>query len=250
MCLQLLELDRENGDFLGQLERWGLDYEVVLTADHGGLDIPERLQAKGVADAAWVDQSLSPESLGQAVAASTGLNSPVIAFGGPSGDVFIDPALRGADRTKALNALLAAYRAHPQVEAVFAKDEIAHVAVPSGDPKGWSLIQRVRASFDADRSGDLYVVLKAHIMPITDTTRYVATHGSPWDYDRRVPILFWRKGMPASSRNDAADTVDIMPTLAAGIGLPIAPDSVDGHCLNGVPGISCPVDASNAGRGR
>ena len=36
-----------------------------------------------------------------------------------------------------------------------------------------------------------------------------------------------------------ADTVDIMPTLAALIGLPLARGSVDGHCLEGTPAF-CP----------
>jgi hypothetical protein len=151
-----------------------------------------------------------------------------------------------------MDTLLAIYRAHPQVEAVFTKDQLARTPMPSGNPVTWSLIQRVRASFDAERSGDLYVVLKPHITPIADTTRYVATHGSPWDYDRRVPILFWRSGTTASARNDPADTVDIMPTLSAMIGLPVAAGSIDGHCLSGVPGASCPTStgASSIERGR
>ena len=241
MCLQLLALDRELGDFFARLDSWGIDYWVTLTADHGGLDIPERLQAKGVADAAWVDIGLSAERLGQQVAQSANLKGPVIIFGGPSGDIYLDPALSTADRGKAMGALLAAYRAHPQVEAVFAKDEIARSASPSGPPDRWTTLQRVRASFDPERSGDLYVVLKPHIQPIADTSRYVSTHGSPWDYDRRVPIVFWRKGMPQAERNDSIETADIMPTLAATLGLAVDQDSIDGKCLAGVFGVNCPT---------
>ena len=249
MCLQLLALDRELGDFLGRLDSWGIDYAVALTADHGALDIPERLRAKGVAGAAWIDPALSPERLGQQIAAGTKLKGPVIAFGGPSGDIFLDPALSAADRARAKEALLAAYRAHPQVEAVFTSDEIARTGVPSGSPAAWSLIQRVRASFDPERSGDLYVVLKPHIQPISDTSRYVATHGSPWDYDRRVPILFWRRGISSSPSESAVDTVDIMPTLAAMIGIALAPGSVDGRCLATV-GVCAPAEAGGGQRGR
>ena len=241
MCLQLLELDREIGDFLTRLDGWGLDYAVVLTADHGGLDIPERLRARGIAEAAWVDPALTAERLGRTIAAKTGLSGPVIAFGGPSGDIFLDPALSAEDRTKARTALLAAYRAHSQVEAVFTKEQIAQTALAAGPPDRWSLLERVRASFAPDRSGDLYVVLKSHIQPITDTSRYVSTHGSPWDYDRRVPMLFWRRGMSAAASDAAVDTVDIMPTLAAMIGLPLAPGSVDGRCLASV--AACPASA-------
>ena len=247
MCLQLLALDREIGDFLARLDGWGLDYAVVLTSDHGGLDIPERLRAKGVAGAAWIDRALTSGPLGQQVAAAANVKGPVIVSGGAGGDVYIDPALTGAERTRARNALLAAYRAHPQVEAVFTKDEIARAPLPSGDPVRWPLIARVRASFDAERSGDLYVALKPHIQPIADTSRYVSTHGSPWDYDRRVPILFWRPGVAASSVERPVETVDIMPTLAAMIGLPLAPNSIDGECLAGVPAVVCPaLTASSA----
>ncbi len=42
MCLQLIELDRELGDFFRLLDSRGIDYAVVLTADHGGKDVPER----------------------------------------------------------------------------------------------------------------------------------------------------------------------------------------------------------------
>ena len=74
----------------------------------------------------------------------------------------------------------------------------------------------------------------------TDTSHgAVATHGSPWDYDRRVPILSWRAGFRGATVNTPADTVDIMPTLAALIDLPLAPGTVDGHCLDGTPAF-CP----------
>ena len=239
MCLQLLSLDRDLGDFFGRLDQWGIDYAVVLTSDHGGLDIPERLRAKGVAGAAWIDRALTAERMGQQVAAASNLKGPVIAFGGPSGDIYVDPALTGADRVRATSALLAAYRAHPQVEAVFTRDEILRAPQPSGPADRWPLIQRVRASFDPARSGDLYVVLKPHIQPIADTSRYVSTHGSPWDYDRRVPVVFWRKGMTPANRAEAVEVADIMPTLAAMIGLALPPGSVDGKCLS-VAGVACP----------
>ena len=55
MCLQMLSLDRDLGDFLAFLDREVGDYAVVLTADHGGKDIPERERAAGVTGAARAD---------------------------------------------------------------------------------------------------------------------------------------------------------------------------------------------------
>ena len=78
MCLQLLELDRDLGDFLAVLDRWGLDYAVALTADHGGLDIPERLRLHGVADAARIDPALTPKAVG-ARSRERGSPGPILA---------------------------------------------------------------------------------------------------------------------------------------------------------------------------
>jgi predicted AlkP superfamily pyrophosphatase or phosphodiesterase len=40
MCIQLAQLDATLGSFFNVLDRTGVDYEVVLTADHGGNDLP------------------------------------------------------------------------------------------------------------------------------------------------------------------------------------------------------------------
>jgi predicted AlkP superfamily pyrophosphatase or phosphodiesterase len=87
------------------------------------------------------------------------------------------------------------------------------------------------------------VLLRPRVTPIAEPgATYVATHGSPWDYDRRVPILFWRRGMNGFEQPLSVETVDIMPTLAALIGLPLAPGSVDGRCLDLVSGPASSCD--------
>ena len=238
MCLNLFELDREIGDFLSFLDSTGVDYAVVLTADHGGQDLPERLRLHGVPDAQRVDPGLQASAIGKTIGAKLGLAGPVL-LGGNFGDIWLDRSLPAADRQRVLDEAVRLYRASPQVEAVFTKDEIASTPMPASTPDKWSLIERVRAGFDPRRSGDLFVVLKPHVTPIAVARDSVATHGSPWDYDRRVPILFWRPGFRGATVQAPADTVDIMPTLAALIELPLAAGSVDGHCLEGTPAF-CP----------
>ncbi|EGY02547.1 type I phosphodiesterase/nucleotide pyrophosphatase [Nitrospirillum viridazoti Y2] len=88
------------------------------------------------------------------------------------------------------------------------------------------------------------VFLKPRITAIAaKPPTYIATHGSPWDYDRRVPILFWRKGITGFEQPLSVETVDIMPTLAALVGFKLAPGDVDGRCidLDGGPGDTCPA---------
>jgi predicted AlkP superfamily pyrophosphatase or phosphodiesterase len=239
MCLQLTELDREIGDFLGVLDSRGIDYAVVLTADHGGKDVPERERLAGVADAARVDPALNAKAIGAKLAQQLGIPGPGLLGSSSFGDIYIDHSLPAIDQQRLLAAALAAYRAHPQVEAVFTADQIAAAPHPTGAPDKWSEIERLRASYYPGRSGDFLVILKKDITPIADTRGVVATHGSLWDYDRRVPILFWRPGLAGSTVQQAVDTVDIMPTLAAQIGFDVAPGSVDGRCLP--EAASCPA---------
>ena len=241
MCLQLLSLDRDLGDFVRQLDSRQLDYAVVLTADHGGNDIPEREREAGTTDAARVDPALFPAAAGRVIGASLGLPGPVLIGDAPFGDIYLDRALSPRDRQRAETAALTLYRSHPQVAAVFTAAQLKRTPPPRSPPDRWTLIERARASFDAERSGDLVVLLKSRITPIAQTKGYVATHGSAWDYDRRVPILFWRPGMTARPSEAVVETVDIAPTLAAWIGLPIEHGAVDGKCLTGVPGIACPT---------
>ena len=242
MCLQLLALDRELGNFLGALDARGIDYAVTLTADHGGLDVPERMRIDGGdKGAARVDPRLSSGTMGLKLVNQLGLSGFGLLGDGPFGDIYVDHSLPAAQQKRLHAAAVAAYRKHPQVEAVFAGAQLAATPLATTPPDQWTLIQRARASYYPGRSGDLIVLLKRDITPISETSRYVATHGSAWDYDRRVPILFWRRGMAASNSETSVETVDIMPTLAAWVGLPLAPGAVDGKCLDGVVGVSCPA---------
>jgi hypothetical protein len=237
MCLQLLALDRSLGDFFDRLDATGVDYVAMLTADHGGHDVPERAREQAAPDAARVDAALAPGEVAKRIAARHRLTGPVLFGDGPFGDMYVDPKLKPAQRRRALAEAVSFYRAHPQVAAVFTKAELQAAPNPSGPPDEWTLLQRAKASFDPERSGDFVVLLKPRVTPIaTPGKGYVATHGSPWDYDRRVPILFWRKGMQGFEQPLPVETVDILPTLAPLIGLTVAAGSIDGRCLDLVEG--------------
>lgn len=243
-CIQVDRLDRELGAFFDRLDSQGLDYVVVLTADHGGHDLPERHRQNAMSMEQRVDSALLPGALAAAVASSTGISRKLIYADGPAGDLYFDRTLTATERAKVEKATLALLRAHPQIETVFTKAQLAATPSPSGPPESWSLLQEARASFDPERSGDLLVLLKPRVTPISDPVKgYVATHGSPWDADRRVPILFWRKGMRHFEQPLGVETVDIMPTLAALVRLPLSGAEIDGRCLDLVAGEgdSCPA---------
>jgi arylsulfatase A-like enzyme len=77
------------------------------------------------------------------------------------------------------------------------------------------------------------MLLDRAVVPIPTTNLgYVSTHGSAWDYDRRVPLLFWRKGMNGFEQPAPVETVDIAPTLTAVLDLQVPGDAYDGRCLD------------------
>ncbi|WP_239017714.1 alkaline phosphatase family protein [Sphingomonas aracearum] len=241
MCLQLASLDHTIGQFLNALDATGVDYEVVLTADHGGHDAPERHQQRAMPRDARVSDNISAEDMGKAIGAALKLKGPVLY--NSEGNIFVDPALLPRQRALVLAEAKKRFQALPQVAAALTRAEIEKTALATTPPETWTLAERVRASYDAKRSGDIVLLLKPRVVPIPKPgPGYVATHGSPWDYDRRVPILFWRRGLTGFEQPLSVETVDIAPTLAATIGLPMP--GVDGRCLDldGGPGSTCPAE--------
>ncbi|ALJ14339.1 alkaline phosphatase family protein [Sphingopyxis macrogoltabida] len=236
MCLQIMGLDRELGDFFARLDATGIDYAVALTADHGGHDIPERNRQNGWPAATRVDTAINPDAIAKSVAEKLGLPEPLLYSDGPFGDMYLAKSLTAAQRKAAMAEFIARFRAFPQVEAVVTGEELAARPISKEAPDNWSMLDKLRASYNAQRSGDFIVVLKPRVTPIADTSRYVATHGSVWDYDRRVPMLFWRKGLAGFEQTNAVMTVDILPTLASLIGLTVDASKIDGRCIDLISG--------------
>lgn len=237
MCLQVTAIDAMLGRFFEQLDKTGVDYLVALTADHGGHDLPERSGQNAIDDARRIDKALTLAAVNSALADRTGIKGPLLLGDGLAGDLYLRRDLSSAEKRRALTEALALLRAHPQAAAVLTHDELAAAPEPSGPPEAWSLLDEAKASFDPERSGDLVLLLKPRVTPIADPAHgTVATHGSPWDYDRRVPILFWRKGIVPFEQPLGVETVDITPSIAAIIGLSLPKGEIDGRCLDLIAG--------------
>ncbi|HWK35466.1 MAG TPA: alkaline phosphatase family protein [Sphingomonas sp.] len=257
MCDHLGRLDRALGDFLDRVFDVAPDALVVVTADHGGSDMPERLRETGYPDARRLESPAFLRALNDSVAAELGLgfapfvvtergyNIDQLYFASPAGGAFT-PALQA----RAVAAALTWLRARPEVVAAHARTELLADPRPANPwPEGLTLRQRMAESAYPGRSGDIVVAYQplASIIPPTPGF-YLGGHGTPWDYDRRVPIIFLSRAIPAQERPFAVETVDIAPTIAAIIHLP-APAGLDGRCLP-VPGLTDCADGDAAAPNR
>jgi len=87
-----------------------------------------------------------------------------------------------------------------------------------------------RNSLDPSRPPDLVIQVTEGCLIGVETTG--TTHGTPYLYDRAVPVLLWGSGVLAGVDTRDAASVDLAPTLAARLGIAAPPD-LDGKDLLG-----------------
>ncbi|HRL06702.1 MAG TPA: alkaline phosphatase family protein [Brevundimonas diminuta] len=233
MCEQMLRLDTALGVLMDKLSTVPGGAIVVLTADHGGSDFPERSAVEGYPHAGRVDRALQPR-VNAALKARFGLDAdPVVSSAG--GFVIVDKDRKSLPeplRSQVLAAAIELLNAEPQVALAVARDELLAEPVPNSiNPEDLNVRERLRLSAVAGRSPD---ILRAWQPGLTGQGRVggaISSHGSPWDYDRRVPIVFWWPGAEGQERFLPMRTIDIAPTLANLIG--VQPDGpIDGRCMD------------------
>nr|WP_295108804.1 alkaline phosphatase family protein [uncultured Caulobacter sp.] len=243
MCDQIARLDERLGAFLKSLDKVKGGVLVVLAADHGAADFAERLHDEGydserVLGRPWV------AGLNKQLRADLGLSwDPLMADGGIDQIYVVGADGRAAsitDRARVTAAALVLIKRDPAVADAFDSNVILTMEAAPADayPEEISVAERVRRSAYPGRVGDILIAFKPNRVPATAGATYVSTHGSPWDYDRRVPILFWWKGATPHERVLPLDTVDIAPTIAAATGVK-PPVDVDGVCRPLVYGQAC-----------
>jgi len=239
MCAQVHALDRSLGVFLERIRQLHVPYMVVLTADHGSVDAPERLIEQGI-PAQRVDAAKFLAGLNGDLKQKLNLASDPIAAVDVQ-ELYIKSSAGPEVLPRVRDEAVSWVRQQPSVEAVFTRDQVAAAVPPPGKSAAdLTIPERLNESYEAERAADIFVVFKKYAtlgMP-TPPYLYVAGHGSPWDYDRQVPLLFWWPGVRGATSPAAAETVDIAPTLASIIG--IAPPPVDGRCLTQVAACIAP----------
>ena len=100
-----------------------------------------------------------------------------------------------------------------------------------GEASGDAIETLYRNSFYPPRSQHLIVQIKKH--HYVDRAQGSTGHGSPYDYDRHVPIMFLGGSIPSGRFSEPAGLVDVAPTLARIIGVPMPPET-DGRLLEEV----------------
>ncbi len=235
MCDQMHRLDAALGTFLDRVAQVPGGALVVLTADHGGNDFPERQSTRGFSEARRGDPALLGR-INAGLRDEFDLDVDPLSYGG-SGLMVVGAeniALPQPLRARVAAAAVARLRAEPTVAGAWTIEEALTAPAPAFDasPEELSLLEREHVGAVAGRSPDIVLALQPGTTPGPGRAGLsVAGHGTPWDYDRRVPIIFWSPGGTGQERYLPIRTIDIAPTLARAMALE-TPQDLDGRCLD------------------
>jgi hypothetical protein len=209
---QLLRLDRLLGAFIDSVYRMRDSSRVVfaLSADHGVGRIPE-IAARTQRPPPYRVDVVAPARAFHAKLLSLGLDTSDIEIGVRT--VRIQKAARGT-KGREIDAALAAYAAElRRIPGVARVDRLRDLS--DRDTLADPIARRWSHQF-ADTST---IELVTTLTPSSIYGRIVATHGSPYDYDSHVPVIFYGAPFRPGRYTDFVRTVDLAPTLAAVAGV-------------------------------
>jgi predicted AlkP superfamily pyrophosphatase or phosphodiesterase len=195
---------------------------IVITSDHGVVPFPELMQRRNPRlHARRLDPALIQAAAEQALRARYGVprrpgyvDQPtwIMYEGWPwlylNLEGLRDKRIRVRDAERVAQR---AVRRVPGVDRAITATELARLR-SSGSHT------RAELSFYPGRSGNVYYELAPYV--VAEPKPEGTTHGSPWEYDTHVPLLWFGAGIRPGMFRDAVSMADLAPTLSALLGIP------------------------------
>ena len=213
----LYRLDQELGDFFDSLddlvgkERW----MVALSGDHGAPNVPEYQQEIGA-----IGSRIRTEEIGTLLDAVRML----------AGQDFESAQIRSERVAEFVerHAFVADVMTPAELIGLMPADALVMLFRNSYRPDRVPRFPLFSFSTGASALGEIGLAVRLIEGAIIDLNPVV--HGSPYSYDRHVPLIFMGPGISPGASNEDAHTTDMAPTLAALAGIPF-PEGLDGRPL-------------------
>jgi len=219
-----IKLDLYLGNFIEFLDtQVGLENILfTLTADHGGLPLPEYLAEKGEEGGrinrehmkealTWVDDEIE-ESFGKGLYHRDG------------GNFYLDMDKIKKTNTKpdTIYNIIEKYLTKVEgIDRMINKQKI----LESKDTVG--LVQRFKNMIDPEMTPEIFPLVSRGYL----YRRMGTSHGSPYDYDTHVPLIFSREDFRRRKKTTRRATVDIAPTIAKYLDVEV-PEYCDGQVID------------------
>lgn len=207
-----LDLDSEIANLLMQFDKYvgNNNYLLFLTADHGAVPNPHYLESKGQAGGIILVEDLKKDLAAMAGDApgkerllldcceQIKFNSALIQSGNLNRD-----------------SLTAAF-----VDYLSMHQGIGEVVTASELSQGkfnYGIKQKLQNGFYPSRNGDILFTVKPNW--IIWHTKTGTTHGTPYEYDTHVPLIFYGTGVKPGKQDVQVKITDIAPTVSALLGM-------------------------------
>ncbi len=202
-----IRTDRAIGQLLDRVDKLvGLQHTIVaLTADHGVAPVPESLTERALPGGRMTNKELFG-AIEQALTLRFGEGKWLMATAGSS--PYLNYSLiadKQLDATEVRRVAAAAAMAVPHVARVYTRDQLLR-----GEVANDLIGSRVLRGFNAQRSGDLEIILEPYWMRQATGT----THGSPYNYDAHIPLILMGRGVKPGRYAGRVALNDLAPTLA------------------------------------
>ncbi len=204
-----LRLDREIARLLATLDKevGKGKYVLFLTADHAVVPVPQLLTDKKLPGGYLFLQPRAQELR----------DACIKMFGADvietieNNNIYLKEAYTNMPETDAIISFIQQQvRTWPEVKAVYTKNELL------GPTEGDEWCKMVRLGYDRERNGELVFLLQPGFLPKSsdsETAHKGTSHGSAFNYDTHVPMLFFGMDIPAQEVFTPYEIVDAAATL-------------------------------------
>lgn len=202
-----IQTDRIIGQLLTTLDRkvGAGQYVVVVTADHGVAPMPELMRQRKM-PGGRMPEELVRAKVQEALAVKYGPGQWVVGYSGPA--PYLNHALiqeKKLDLAEVQNLAADTVRQIPHIFRVYTRSQLT-----TGGVNEDLVDRRVRNGFHYKRSSDLFIVAEPYWLFEKGGT----SHGTPFNYDSHVPLIFYGPGIKAGRYHGRVAVNDIAPTLA------------------------------------
>ncbi len=224
-----LRLDRYLNEFFQFLDQTvgKSNYVVALSSDHGVLPIPEELQHRGI-KAGRIPYREFKTNVNQAIQevnATFKISSDKIYLGMEGGLYFNHAAFHqlNIDSVKYFNMLKAKLLKIPHIKNVYTFLDFQNPSQHQND----EYFQLFLNNYFPPRSPDVQFLVEKNYL--ISGSNHGTSHGTPYRYDRHVPLIFEGANLTPQKISRSVATIDLAPTLANLLG--IQPQQADGRSL-------------------
>ena len=181
-------------------------YTVFLTADHGAVDVPAYLQTLNI-PADYFDSTEFKTKVEEFLTKKYGASDLIEDIG--NNQIFLNREkikILRLDLEEVQMAIVNEIIKYKHIDKALTATTMGSVFFENG------IEAMLQKGFHQKRSGDVLYVLEPAVISYSRTG---STHGSGFNYDTHVPLLFYGQGIKKGSSVERTEITDLAPTISA-----------------------------------